>query len=92
MHCQQFEAIFSHQICLINEKLIIENRGTKIWSAWQKLRIICHFIIPMHKQHIVFPKCSIFRFCTAFPMTGISSEHLFCSSCWEGYTGGHILG
>jgi hypothetical protein len=33
---------------------------------------------------IISPKCSFCYFCTAFPMAGISSEHLFCSSCWEG--------
>jgi hypothetical protein len=31
---------------------INENRGTEIWSAWQKLRIICH---PIHEQHNYFP-------------------------------------
>jgi hypothetical protein len=69
---------FSRQI-----RLIKENRGTEIWFAWQKLRIICP---PMHKQHSFFPNCSFCYFFTVFPMTGISPEHLFCSSCWEGDT------
>jgi hypothetical protein len=63
--------------------LINENQEAKIWSAWQKLRII---FPPKHKQHIIFQNCSFCYTFTDFPKTGISSEHLFCFSCWEGNT------
>jgi hypothetical protein len=39
-----------------------------------------------HEQDIIFPNCLFCYICTAFPMPRISSEHLFCSSCWEGNT------
>jgi hypothetical protein len=64
-------------------RLINKNQETEIWSAWQKLRIIC---IPMLEQHIMFPNCSFCYFSTAFPITGIRSVHLSSSSCWEGDT------
>jgi hypothetical protein len=68
---------------------INENRGTEIWSAWQKLRIICH---PIHEQYTYFPNGSFCYFSTAFPKTGITSEHLFCSSFGKATQGQYILG
>jgi hypothetical protein len=44
------------------------------------------FVLPCINN--IFPKCSFCYFCTAFPMTGISSEHLFCLNCW--YTVSHF--
>jgi hypothetical protein len=63
---------------------LVKNREAEIWSAWQKLRSI---FPSMHEQHIIFPNCSFSYIFTALPMTGISSEHLFCSRCWEGDRG-----
>jgi hypothetical protein len=40
----------------------------------------------MHEQHIIIPNSSFCYFFTTSSMTGISSEHLFYSSCWEGDT------
>ena len=68
----------------LQTRLINENQVLKIFVASQKTRNNCP---PMQQVHIPFPNYSFCYFTTAFPMTGISLAHLFCTHCWEGYRG-----
>jgi hypothetical protein len=59
LFCTGIANNFSCRIRLINK-----NQESEIWSAWQKLRIICP---PMLEQHIMFPNLFILLLFHSFP-------------------------